>query len=75
MKKLNDRKQFKKALDLFYEYEKKNIGMLSDLAINQALKASTNTTDFQGGSDIYYRYSSRIEKNCFTLASLIHLYS
>ncbi len=75
MKKLNDNKQYKQALDLFHEYEQKNSGMLSDSAINQALKSSTNIKDFQGGLDIYYRYSSHIEKKSSILASLIHLYS
>lgn len=75
IKKLNDRKQYKQALDLFYENEQKNSEMISDPAINQALKASTNMKDFQGGSDIYSRYSSRIEKNSFILTSLIHFYS
>jgi hypothetical protein len=75
MKKFNDRKEYKRALDLFYEYEQKDIRMISNPAINQALKSSTNIKDFQGGSDIYNRYSSRIDKNSFILASLIHFYS
>ncbi|CAF3656312.1 unnamed protein product [Rotaria sp. Silwood1] len=74
MKKLNDRKEFRKALVLFNEYEDKNSGIISDVAINQALKSFTNIEDFQGGSYIYIKYSSRIEKNCFILASLIHFY-
>ena len=75
MKKFNDRKEYKRALDFFYEYEQKNIRMISNPAINQALKSSTKIKDFQGGSDIYNRYSSRIEKDSFILASLIHFYS
>jgi hypothetical protein len=75
MRKFNNRKEYKRALDLFYEYEQKNIRMISDPAINQALKSSTNIKDFQAGSDIYNRYSSRIDKNSFILASLIHFYS
>ncbi|CAF3527140.1 unnamed protein product [Rotaria socialis] len=74
MKKLNDRKEFKQALELFHKYEHKNSEIISDVAINQALKSFTNMEDFQGGSDIYQRYLCRIEKNCFTLASIIHFY-
>ena len=30
MKKFNDKKEYKGALDLFYEYEQKNIRMISN---------------------------------------------
>ncbi|CAF1570069.1 unnamed protein product [Rotaria magnacalcarata] len=74
MKKLNDRKEFKQAVELFHKYEHKNSEIISDVAIDQALKSFTNMEDFQGGSDIYQRYLCRIENNCFTLASIIHFY-
>jgi hypothetical protein len=75
MKILNDKKQFKQALDLFYESEQRNSEMLTDFAITQALKSVANLKDFKGGSDIHQRYTSRIEKGRFTLPSLIHFYS
>ncbi|CAF3990015.1 unnamed protein product [Rotaria sp. Silwood1] len=75
MKNLNDRKEYRKALDLFYEYEHKNKEMISDVVINQALKSFTNIKDFQGGLHIFKKYSSRIENNNYIIASLIHLYS
>ncbi|CAF4907488.1 unnamed protein product, partial [Rotaria sp. Silwood1] len=74
MKNLNDRKEYRKALDLFYEYEHKNKEMISDVVINQALKSFTNIKDFQGGLHIFKKYSSRIENNNYIIASLIHLY-
>jgi hypothetical protein len=75
MKKLNDKKQFKRALDLFYECEQKNSEIISSLVISQALKSFTKMEDFQGGSYIHQRYSSLIEKNNYTIASLINFYS
>ncbi|CAF3007119.1 unnamed protein product [Rotaria sp. Silwood2] len=75
MQNLNRRKEYRKALDLFYEYEHKNKEMISVVAINQALKSLTNIKDFQGGLHIYEKYSSRIEKNNYIVASLIHFYN
>ncbi|CAF1012104.1 unnamed protein product [Adineta steineri] len=74
MKYFNDKKQFQKALELFYQCEQTNNEMISDLSINQALKSCTNIKDFQSGLNIYQRYSSQIEKNNYILASLIHFY-
>jgi hypothetical protein len=75
MKKLNDKKEFQKALDLFDQYKEKTSEILSAIAINQALKSCTNINDFQRGSTIHNQYSSRIGNNSFISASLIHLYS
>ncbi|CAF1478225.1 unnamed protein product [Adineta steineri] len=74
MKKLNDKKEFEKAIDLFSKYEEKSNETLCDLSVNQVLKSFTNRKDFQGGLNIHQRYLSRIEKNSFILASLIHFY-
>ena len=75
MKTLNDKKQFQEAIYLFNECDRKGSRNISDAAIGQALKSVTNIKDFKGGLDIYRRYSSRIEKNAFTLASIIHFHS
>ena len=75
MKKLTDENQFKQALDLFNEYEQKDRKQITEVAINLALKASTNLQDFQTGLDISDRYSSRIKSNNFISASLIHFFS
>ena len=75
MKKLNDNKQFKEALDLFHEYEKENNENIPKAAINLALKSSTKIKDFQGGLSVYHRYSFRVEKDPFILPSVIHLLS
>ncbi|CAF1282389.1 unnamed protein product [Adineta ricciae] len=74
MKRLNDEKRYKEALTLFVEHEQKGQCAISDIAINQALKSSTNMKDFSSGLKISSRYSSRIEKNSFIQASLIHFY-
>ncbi|CAF0925904.1 unnamed protein product [Adineta steineri] len=74
MKKLNDKKEFEKAIDLFSKYEEKSNETICDLSVNQVLKSFTNRKDFQGGLNIHQRYLSRIEKNSFILASLIHFY-
>ncbi|CAF4287750.1 unnamed protein product, partial [Adineta steineri] len=74
MKKLNDKKEFEKAIDLFSKYEEKSNETICDLSVNQVLKSFTNRKDFQGGLNIHQRYLSRIEENSFILASLIHFY-
>ena len=75
MKKLNESKQYKQALDLFHEYEQNNNQTPSNLAINEALRSFTKIKDFQGGSSMYSRYSFEIEKDSFSTASLINFYS
>jgi len=75
MKQLNDKKQFKKALQLFDEYKNINPETTSDFIISQALKACTQIGDFQRGSSIHRLLSSKLKNNATILASLIHLYS
>jgi len=74
MKKLNDNKRYKQALDLFHKYEQTNNQAPSIWALIQALKSSAKIKDFQSGSDIYSRYSFEIENDSFTIASLINFY-
>ena len=48
MKRLNDEKEFEKALQLFDEYkEKKKVSQISKFLINQALKASAGIGDLK----------------------------
>ncbi|CAF0963630.1 unnamed protein product [Adineta steineri] len=74
MRKLNDKKEFEKAIDLFSKAEEKSNETISALSINQVLKFVTNRRDFQSGLNIHQRYLSLIEKNSFILVSLIHFY-
>ncbi|CAF1221969.1 unnamed protein product [Adineta steineri] len=54
MKKLNDKKEFKKAIDLFSKAEEKFNETISALSINQVLRCFTNKRDFQGVSLIHF---------------------
>ncbi|CAF1464338.1 unnamed protein product [Rotaria sordida] len=74
MKLLNDKKQFKKALELFDTYMEKNNQTLSSYIITQALKACAQIGDFQRGSTIHHLIPSRTKDNSYVLTSLIHLY-
>ncbi|CAF4976838.1 unnamed protein product [Rotaria sp. Silwood1] len=74
MKLLNDRKQFRKSLDLFDKYKENNINKLSSSTITQALKACAQICDLERGSTIHRLISSRINNDFYILASLIHLY-
>ncbi|CAF4062496.1 unnamed protein product, partial [Rotaria magnacalcarata] len=74
MKSFNDKKQFKKALELFDKHMKNNIEVHSSLVITQALKACTHIKDVQRGSDIHRLISSRIQHDFHILASLLHFY-
>ena len=72
MKQLNDAKRFKESLALFDSRKTSN---MTDLSINQALKASIHLSDFQRGLAIHKQLSSR-SLNCrYIRMSLIQLYS
>ena len=71
MKKLNDKKQFKSALSLFNAQKQCE---MSDLAINQALRACIYLRDFQHGSSIYEQLSPRSLKCHHIQTSLVQLY-
>ncbi len=73
MKQLNDKKQFKEALEIFDEYKKTNPEAPSDFINNQALKACTQIGDLQRGLYIHRLFSSQIRNNLHILASLIYL--
>ena len=75
MKKLNDEKQFEKALQLFDTCERNATKALSSVVITQALKACTNTRDLQRGVSIHRLVSARLQDDSYILTSLIHLYS
>jgi hypothetical protein len=75
MKLLNDKRQFKKTLELFNKHEEKNIEKCSSLIITQALKACAQIGDLQRGETIHHLILSRLKNDFYILASLIHLYS
>ncbi|CAF2852964.1 unnamed protein product [Rotaria sp. Silwood2] len=75
MKLLNDKKEYKKALELFDEFKDKMNEKFSSMIITQALKASTQINDFQYGLNIHRMISSRLINDDYILASLIHFYS
>jgi hypothetical protein len=75
MKLLNEKKQFKKALELFEKYQNKSIETLSSFTITQALKACAQMRDLERGLTIHRLISSRIKNDSYILTSLVHLYS
>ncbi|CAF1413017.1 unnamed protein product, partial [Rotaria sordida] len=75
IKLLNDKKEFKKSLELFDKYkEKNNIEKYSNWIIIRALKACTEIGDLKRGSNIHNLISSRLKYDPYVLPSLIHLY-
>ena len=72
MKQLNDAKRFKESLSLFDSREPSNT---TDLSINQALKASIHSGDFQRGLAIHKELSSRSLMCRHIQMSLVQLYS
>ncbi|CAM4844162.1 unnamed protein product [Rotaria magnacalcarata] len=74
MKILNDNKQYKKALELFDEFNEKTIDKCSNWIIIQALKACTQICDVQRGLKIHNLISSRLKQDPYVLPSLIHFY-
>ena len=75
MKLFNEKKQFRKALDLFDKHSKNNTETLSSLVITQALKACAHLKDLHRGSAIHELVSSRAYDDAFISTSIIHLYS
>ncbi|CAF1205633.1 unnamed protein product [Rotaria sordida] len=74
IKSFNDKKQFKKTLELFDKYKENDVKNLSSFVINQALKACTEMRDLQRGMIIHRLISSRIKTDSYITGSLIHLY-
>lgn len=77
IKRLNDKKQFKKALQLFDQHNNNDniIKECSSLTITQALKACAQLGDLRRGSIIHQLVTHRIKHDSYILTSLIHLYS
>jgi hypothetical protein len=75
MKKLNDAKQFDKALSLYDQHEKPNPLLISNKVVTQALKASTKLLDRQRGLTISKKIPLSSMDDSYLLASLIHMFS
>ena len=77
MKRLNDQKEFEKALQLFDQYkeQKKKVFRISNYLINQALKASTGIGDLKRGLAIDQLIPLKMKNDPYIIASLIHLTS
>lgn len=75
MKRLNEKKQFEKVLNLFDIYRQDHAKVFSSMIITQALKASTQIEDLQRGIAIDQFVSSSKHNDSYISASLIHLYS
>ncbi|UJR29305.1 hypothetical protein I4U23_010519 [Adineta vaga] len=74
MKILNQKKQFKQAIDLFNREKQKNTKQLSSLTIQQALKACIQLRDVQRGQDIHHLIQNRLKTDSSLVKSLIHFY-
>ena len=75
MKRLNDRKQFRKTLELFDKHKDNNIQTFSTFTITQTLKACAHLRDIQRGSTIHHLISSRVRDDLHVQVSLVNLYS
>lgn len=75
MKSLNDKKQFRNAIEVFDKHMKSNSKAYPSLVITQALKACANIKDYQRGLQIHQLIASRVEQDIHILTSLIHFYS
>ncbi|CAF1122422.1 unnamed protein product [Adineta ricciae] len=72
MRRLNQRKQFTKTLDLFDKHQ--NRGTLTDRIIVQALKACTQLGSLERGQNIHKKLSSQLKNDIYVQTSLIHFY-
>ena len=73
MRRLNQRKQFTKTLDLFDKHQHR--GTLTDRIIVQALKACTQLGSLERGQNIHKKLSSQLKNDIYVQTSLIHFYS
>lgn len=73
IKQLNERKQFQKAIDLFYANQ--NQPNISALAVNQTLKAFIELKEFNRAIELHQRLPSTSLNNYYIRNSLIRLYS
>ncbi|UJR24035.1 hypothetical protein I4U23_027000 [Adineta vaga] len=72
MKKLNDRKEFVKALDLFDKHKQQTI--LTDRILVQAFKACTQLGYLERGQVIHKNLSNSSLKNSYIQTTLINFY-
>ncbi len=75
MKRLNDQKEFKKALHLFDQYKDKNMFKISNYLITQALKSSAGIGDLKRALDIDQLIPLKLKNDGYIIASLIHISS
>lgn len=75
MKKLNDEKEFLKAIALFDKHKHKHQEMPTDRAVVQALKACTRLGDVKRGVNIHKELSNHSLNNIYIQSALIHFYS
>lgn len=73
MKKLNDRKEFAKAIALFDKYKHQQVP--TDRAVVQAIKACTRLGDFKRGVTIHKELSNHSLNDIYIQSTLIHFYS
>jgi hypothetical protein len=73
MKRLNDTKQFSKALAMFDEVQRREIPQ--DRAVVQALKACTAVKDLKRGVNIHSKLSNRSKNDAYIQPTLINFYS
>jgi flagellin-specific chaperone FliS len=75
MNKLNDNRQFQKAITLYEDQIRKQNQQNTSLAVNQALKACIELNDIKRAIDIHKNLSSSLTNNQFIQTNLIRLYS
>jgi hypothetical protein len=73
MKKLNDEKEFLKAIALFDKHKQQEIP--TDRSFVQALKACTRLGDVKRGVNIHKELSNHSLNNIYIQSALIHFYS
>ncbi|CAF1365864.1 unnamed protein product [Adineta steineri] len=71
MKNLLDEEKYQEALNIFKANYR---SIVSDIAINFALKSCTKLKNLEHGKNIHQNFSSQIMSNSFLNTSLIHFY-
>ena len=74
IKSFNEKKQFKRSLELFDQEKNTNIKHLSLFTITQLLRACTEIGDIQRGLTIYNLLSPEMKVNSGIVLSLINLH-
>ena len=76
MKQLNDKKKYRQAIDLFENLiQGKKQSTISSLAIDQAIRASTELKDYKRAIKIEENLSPDLIQNNFIRTRLIRLHS